>query len=135
MKKLIVKYKHFILYAVFGVLTTVVNIAAYWLCTRVLGLPTVPSTVIAWFLAVFFAYITNRRLVFESEAQGKREILTECAKFFAMRIATGIFDIAFMYVTVDVLKWNDVAMKFVSNVIVIVLNYLASRLVVFRKKS
>lgn len=135
MKNLIIKYRHFILYAIFGVLTTVVNIAAYWLCTRVIGLGTVPSTVIAWFLAVFFAYITNRRLVFESEAAGMREILIEILKFFAMRAATGIFDIVFMYVTVDVLHWNDVAMKFISNVIVIVLNYLASRLVVFKRKK
>ena len=134
MKKLIIKYRHFILYAVFGVLTTVVNIASYWVCTRLFHMPTVPATVAAWIIAVLFAYLTNRRLVFESGAEGGKEILIECAKFFAMRAATGVLDIVFMYVTVDMLHWNDVLMKVISNVIVIVLNYLASRLFVFRKK-
>ena len=134
-KNLIVKYRHFILYGIFGVLTTLVNIAAYWVCTRIFHLTTVPSTIIAWILAVLFAYLTNRKLVFESEAEGSSEIIAEIAKFFVMRAATGGLDILFMHITVNVLHWNDVLMKALSNIIVIVLNYAASRLIIFRKKK
>ena len=69
------KYKDVILYLVFGVFTTVVNIVSYWLCAHVLGLGVMASSVIAWALAVFFAYVTNRTMVFHSSATGKGEIL------------------------------------------------------------
>lgn len=134
MKKLIVKYRHLILYGIFGILTTLVNIAAYWVCTRLFHMPTVPATVTAWVAAVLFAYFTNRKWVFESGAKGAREIIAECAKFFALRAATGVLDIIIMYVSVDVLGWNDVLMKVVSNIVVILLNYIASRFVIFKKK-
>ena len=60
MRKLLEKYRSLILYAVFGALTTLVNMGAYWLCFNALGMPNVPSTIIAWILAVSFAFITNK---------------------------------------------------------------------------
>ena len=82
------KYKDVILYLVFGVFTTVVNIVSYWLCAHVLGLGVMASSVIAWALAVFFAYVTNRTMVFHSSATGKGEILKEIGSFFACRLIT-----------------------------------------------
>ena len=133
LKKLAVKYKDMIAYLVFGVLTTLVNIAVYWAAAHLLGIPTVPATVAAWVAAVLFAYLTNRRWVFHSEASGSAEIGREILRFFAARLATGIFDWVFMYVTVDRLHADDVTMKVIANIVVIISNYILSRTLVFRR--
>ena len=135
MRELLRKYKDVIAYLFFGVCTTIINIVVYWAAAHLLHMPTVPATVIAWIAAVLGAYLTNRKWVFHSEAEGKTEILQEIIRFFGARLATGIFDWVFMYVTVDRLHWNDVAMKVIANIVVIVSNYVLSTLVVFRKKK
>ena len=99
-KKLLAKYGDMIPYAIFGVLTTLVNIAAYWLLAHPLGLPTVPSTVIAWVLAVLFAYVTNRKWVFHSKAVTRQEIIREGISFYLCRLGTGVLDWLGMYVMV-----------------------------------
>lgn len=124
--------KMMISYLFFGVCTTLVNIVAYYLCTLV-GLNTAVSTVIAWFLAVVFAYLTNRKFVFESENKSFDSVLRETVSFFACRAITGLIDLAIMVVFVDLLFFNDMIMKIISNIIVIVLNYLASKLWIFKK--
>ena len=132
-KKLYQKYSDMIPYLIFGVLTTLVNIASYWLLAHPLGLPTVPSTVIAWVLAVLFAYVTNRKWVFHSKAVTRQEIIREGISFYLCRLGTGVLDWLGMYVMVDVLHWNDLIVKIAVNIVVIVLNYVASKLIVFRK--
>ena len=134
-KKLYDKYRDMIPYMIFGVLTTLVNIAAYWLLAHPLGLSTVPSTVIAWVLAVLCAYVTNRKWVFHSEAKTRNEIIKEGVSFYLCRLGTGVLDWLGMYVMVDVLHWNDLIVKIAVNIVVIVLNYVASKLIVFRKKA
>jgi len=134
-EKLLEKYKDVIPYAVFGVLTTVVNTAVYGLLARVCGLGTMPSTVIAWVAAVLFAYVTNRKWVFHSEAETPGEIAREIASFFACRLATGVVDWLCMYVFVDLLHFDDMVVKVAANVLVIILNYVASRLIIFKKKK
>ena len=134
-RKLYEKYRDLIPYIIFGVLTTLVNTAVYWLCAHPLSLPVVPSTMIAWFLAVLFAYLTNRKWVFHSEASTRGEIAKEVVSFYACRLVTGILDWAGMYLFVDVLHWNDLAVKIGVNFLVIVLNYVLSKWIVFRKKS
>ena len=134
-KDLFEKYKDIIPYGIFGVLTTLVNIAVYWVMAHVLEMRTVPSSIIAWVAAVSFAYLTNRKWVFHSEAHTTRAIIREILYFFLCRLMTGVFDWLFMYVTVDMLHWHDVWMKLIANVMVIILNYLASRFVVFKKRD
>ena len=134
-KKQFQKYRDVILYLFFGGCTTVLNIAVYYLCYNIAGIPNVPSTCIAWILSVLFAYLTNRKWVFHSEAAGQTEILKEIIRFFAARLATGIFDWVFMYVPVDRLAWPDVAMKVIANIVVIVGNYVLSKVLVFKKKK
>lgn len=126
------KYKDLIPYAVFGVLTTLVNILIYWTLSHGLGFKVVPSTVIAWIVSVMFAYITNRKWVFHSEACSSKEIIKEMTTFFGCRLATGILDWIIMFVFVDLLSYNDVVIKVIANVIVIVLNYVASKVFIFR---
>lgn len=137
MKTLISLFSRFreqILYLFFGVCTTAVNFAVYFGCTRLFRMDTVSASTLGWLLSVLFAYVTNRRWVFESKAHGVSEVAKELIAFFGGRLATGVLDIAIMYVTVDLLHFNDAVMKLLSNVIVIVLNYVISKLMVFRKK-
>lgn len=134
-KALIMKYRSLILYAFFGVLTTLVNMAAYWLCFDVLGIPNVPATVIAWVLAVSFAFITNKLWVFESRSFDGKTLGREIPAFFGARLLTGLLDVGIMYAAVDVMGWNAMVWKLISNVIVIVLNYVASKLVIFKKQG
>ena len=134
-KKLYDQYKDIIPYGVFGVLTTVVNIVLYWLAAHPFGLSVMASTVIAWFLSVLFAYVTNRKWVFHSEAEGFEAIIKEMVSFFGCRLATGFVDLACMFVFVDILHLDDVVIKVIANVIVIVLNYVASKLVIFKHED
>lgn len=124
-----------ILYGLFGVLTTVVNVVTYWVCAHPFGIPTLPSSVVAWVAAVAFAYLTNRKWVFHSKASGVSEIAREVLSFFAARLATGALDWAAMWLFVDVANLPDLPVKLATNVAVIVLNYVASKLVVFRGSS
>lgn len=127
------KYKETILYLLFGGATTVVNIFVYYVCDRLLNISTAFSSGTAWLLSVLFAFATNKIWVFESKSQG-RELLQEMISFFSLRLLTGILDVIIMYVSVELLNWNDMMMKVLVNVLVIVLNYGASRLVIFKDR-
>lgn len=127
------RYKHMLAYVFFGVCTTAVNVFVYFLCARLMGLNTAWSTILAWFFAVLFAFLTNKSLVFGSKSWERSLLIRELSAFYLCRLATGVIDLVTMILTVDVLGWNDVLMKFVSNVIVIVLNYVASRFIIFKK--
>jgi len=131
--ELVRKYKGFILYVVFGVATTVVNIAAYYIGTEVLGTGNVFSNVAAWIAAVTFAYFTNRKWVFESEVEDLRGVIREVLYFYGCRLMTGFLDLAVMYVSVDLMHFSGMVMKCIANVLVILANYVASKLVIFKK--
>lgn len=133
-KELLVKYKSFIMYAIFGVLTTLVNLVSYYLFYNLIGISNVPSTIVAWVLAVAFAFITNKLWVFDSKSFDGRTLAHEIPTFFGARLATGILDVVIMYLAVDVLNMNSTIWKLISNIIVIILNYIASKLVIFKKK-
>lgn len=135
MRELFEKYRDVIPYLFFGVCTTLVNMVAYWLAAYPLGWSVPVSTAFAWVAAVLFAYVTNRRWVFHSEARTTAEIGRELLSFFSCRAATGLLDIGCMALFVDVLGWNDLLIKALDNVLVIILNYVASRLLIFRKKA
>ena len=122
----------FIAYAVFGILTTVVNIVSYHVSYSILTIPNVPSTILAWTLAVIFAFVTNKLWVFDSKSFDRRTMLHEVSTFLGTRIGTGVLDVVIMYVAVDIMAWPSLFWKCVSNVIVIILNYIASKLVIFR---
>ena len=134
-KRLLIKYKSFIFYAVFGVLTTVINIASYALCYKYLGIPNVPSNIIAWVLAVLFAFITNKLYVFDSKNMAMSTLIPELIKFTAARLATGGIDLLIMFIGVDMMHGPEIVLKVASNIIVIILNYVLSKLIVFRKKK
>lgn len=121
--------KELILYVVFGVLTTVVNILAYVVFAKFLNVDYIISNIIAWFLSVLFAYITNRIWVFESKSSN---ILKEISLFFGGRLFSGVVDTSLLYLMVDILLIGDFVSKVVTQVIVVILNYVISKLVVFK---
>lgn len=135
MKKLFEKYKDVIPYLIFGVLTTVVNYVSYWFFAHVLSVSVLVSTVLAWILAVAFAYVTNRKWVFHSTAVTRNEILKEAGAFLAARIGTGVLDFLIMWIFVDLLHWNDLIVKAAANILVIIINYVASKFFIFKKKD
>lgn len=132
-KRLFIKYKGLILYAFFGVCTTLINWGVYYLCYNVLHIPNVVSTVIAWFLAIAFAFITNKLWVFDSKSFHNKTLIYEMWTFLASRIATGILDVGIMYIAVDVCAMNSTIWKLISNIIIIILNYILSKLVIFKR--
>ena len=140
-KKMYGKYREIILYLFFGGCTTLINIVAYYLCYSVAGIPNVPSTCIAWVIAVLFAYLTNKVFVFQSRSFKRDVLIREGLQFFGCRLLTGLLDVAVMFVTVDllhllenVIPHYEILWKTVSNIIVIILNYIASKLLIFKKQ-
>lgn len=129
------KYKEIINYLIFGVLTTIVNYISYIILTKVCNIDYLVSTVIAQVIAIIFAYITNKIFVFQSKNLSKKEFLKEMFSFFGFRILSLFLDMGFMYIFVDMLHLNDVIMKLVSNVLIVIANYIFSKLFIFRKKE
>lgn len=132
-RSLIEKYYDILAYLFFGVLTTIVNYVVYLPCYNLAGLSAALSNVIAWAAAVVFAYLTNKPFVFRSHDWSAKVVFPELARFVGSRIASGALETGIIFVTVDCLHWNGNVMKLVTSVLVVVLNYVASKLLVFRK--
>ena len=129
----ILKNREIISYLFFGVCTTIVNTICYR-SLESLGLSTLASTFGAWFIAVIFAFLTNRKYVFRRDDTYGKKFLGQLLAFLAARSFTGALDLVIMYFAVDVYGFDGTLSKLASNVVVIVLNYLLSKLLVFRKK-
>lgn len=157
MKAFYQKYKEAIIYIFFGVLATLVNMISYHVFFNNIQLGNVVSTILAWVLAFLFAFFTNKFFVFKSKAYALKAWIYEFGTFFLCRVFTGVLDVVVMYLGVDlwgkalsegifiygiVGKWigqspfvlNSLVIKLGSNFIVMVLNYIASKLIIFNKK-
>ena len=122
-------------YLIFGALATVVNIAIYSIFYYVCQISNSTSNVIAWIIAAIFAYLTNKILVFESKVDSKNQLLKEMVSFFGCRLLTLAIDQVIMIITVDNLSLNGFLMKIISNIVVIILNFVFSKLFIFKKKN
>ena len=136
-KDLYLKYKEIINYLFFGVLTTVVSLATYYLLVLTIlnpenALQLQIANIISWITAVTFAYITNRKYVFNSK---DKNIIKEMTKFYTSRITTLILDMAFMFIFVTKLNFSDKIIKLIVQVIITILNYILSKLLVFKKRE
>lgn len=129
------EYREQILYLIFGGFTTLVNIITYALLTRVFLLDNITSNIYAWIISVFFAYLTNKLFVFRSNALDMKTIVKELISFISCRLLSGIMDISIMYVFVNLLHFNDIVIKIISNTIVVIVNYLFSKLIIFKKSK
>ena len=135
-KGLYLEYKEIINYLIFGVLSTVVNFASYFIFAKLFHIDEVVSSGLSWFCAVLFAYITNKIFVFESKTKTVKEFIKEMMSFFACRVLSGILcDVGTFALMVKVLNINDVIAKIVTQIMVVILNYVLCKLVIFKKKS
>ncbi|MBP3360702.1 MAG: GtrA family protein [Clostridia bacterium] len=132
-KLMLEKYRMLILYIFFGGLTTLVNMAVFFVL-RFFGAGTCFSNVSAWFLSVVFAFITNKYFVFDTNKDAASGFFFQLISFFAARLLSGAIDTAVVVIFIDRLGCNELAVKLLSNIFVIVFNYAASRLVIFRKR-
>ena len=140
MKKLIElykKYKEVINYLIFGVLTTVVYLVVYYASVYTFlnpdnALQLQIANILSWIAGVTFAYFTNRKYVFESKEQNK---VKEASKFVLARVTTLVMDMVIMWLGVTVLHFNDKLVKIISQVVIIISNYVFSKLFVFKKEN
>lgn len=130
---LIRKYYDILAYLFFGVLTTAINYIVYLPCYNLLHYSAAVSNVIAWVVAVAFAYLTNKPFVFKSHDWSAKTVVPELTKFVTCRIGSGVMETSIIFLTVDLLHWNGNVMKLITSVLVVIVNYAASKLVVFRK--
>lgn len=129
------KYKEIIVYLVFGVLATIVNFVSYFIFAKVLQIDEIVSSALSWLTAVIFAYITNKIFVFNSKTTTKKALLQEAITFASCRVISGIFcDVGTFAVMVRVLKINDIIAKAITQVMVVIVNYIFSKLIIFRKR-
>lgn len=133
-KELIEKYWDIVSYLFFGVCTTIVNYLIYIPCYNVWGLSASVSNMIAWVVAVAFAYLTNKPFVFKSNDWSAAAVLPELTRFIGCRIGSGAAETLILFLAVDLLGWNGNVWKLLTQVMVVVLNYIGSKLLVFRKK-
>lgn len=134
LRSLVKKYWDVLLYIFFGGLTTVVNYLIYLPAYNILGISAAISNMIAWVGAVIFAFLTNKPFVFHSHDWSAQTVGSELMKFVSCRFVSGILETLILLVTVDCLHWNGNIWKLVTQAIVIILNYVGSKLLVFRKK-
>lgn len=133
------KHREWIVYLLIGGLTTLVSFAVCLPLMWWAKWPASVSNAVAWAVAVLFAYVTNKLFVFESKKWSFHVAFPEFLRFVGCRVLSGLFETAFLALTIDLpqmgdVKWYSVLMKIIASVIVVILNYIASKLFVFRKK-
>jgi len=133
-RDLMVKYWDIISYLFFGVCTTIVNYIVYLPCYNLLGISATVSNMIAWVVAVAFAYLTNKPFVFKSNDWSRETVIPELTRFVGCRIGSGAAETLILFLAVDLLGWNGNIWKLITQVMVVVLNYIGSKLLVFTKK-
>lgn len=127
-----IKYEEKILYIIFGLLTTSVNFISYIVITRLIGINYIDANIIAWLIAVSFAFITNKIYVFNSKEFGIFSIFNEATKFILSRVITGAIDVALLYLFVGVLDFYDLGSKIIIGIVVIIINYIFSKYYIFK---
>lgn len=131
------KYSEIINYIMVGAFTTFVSLGSYYLCVLTIFNPKNAfllqiANIISWLLSVIFAFWANKKFVFKSKS---KKIMNEVTKFYGSRLFTLLLDMAIMFVTVTLFHLNDKFMKIFSNIIILVLNYLISKFLVFVKRE
>ncbi len=127
------KFRELASYIFWGAATTFVSFLVYGIATRALGMGVVPATAVSWILAVLFAFVTNKLWVFDSKSLAPALVLRELAAFVASRLTSCGIEIFMMWFFVDVLGANDWLMKVIATIVVIIANYILSKIFVFRK--
>lgn len=134
-RKMIGKYWGILSYLFFGGLTTLVNFLVYFPLFNWAGWTAALSNSIAWAVAVAFAYVTNKPFVFNSHDWSSKTVIPELTRFVGCRIGSGFLETLIIWLFVDILFCNGNLIKIIVSVLVVVLNYIASKWLVFSKKE
>lgn len=133
--KLFRQYKEIILYLFFGGCTTLVSIVVFWYFSCVLDLNEHPANIISWIIAVMFAFLTNRIWVFDAPTNNFKEFIKQMLSFYAGRLFTLLLEEIILLVFVTIMNLNEMVIKILAQFVVIILNYVISRLFIFGKKE
>lgn len=120
-------------YGIFGILTTIINLATFYFL-KIAGVQYAINAAISWVLAVFVAYITNRKIVFKSTAKGKNKLIEEAIRFYAGRVATLLINLFGLFILVSCLKFDEWYSQIFMNIIVIITNYFFSKITIISDK-
>lgn len=134
LRKLIMQHKQIIAYLIVGGLTTLVNWAVHFPLYKT-GTPAALSSGIAWLAAVLFAFPTNKLFVYTSKCWHFRVTVPEFFSFVSCRLLSGLLEAGMLFVFVDLLQWNGIVWKIMVSVIVVCINYITGKILVFRKKE
>ena len=138
-KELYFKYEEIINYLIVGALTTLITLVTYFLFTNTFlsgksDLDIQIANVLSWICAVIFAYFTNRKYVFKSKVKGQKQV-KEIINFFGSRVASLLIDMSLMFILFSIMHINDAICKLITQVVVIVMNYVLAKIIVFKKKD
>ena len=134
-RALLSRHREILSYVFWGVMTTAVNYVSYLLLTEGLRIHYLAGTVIAWVLSVLFAYFVNKLFVFQSRDWAWRVALRELWQMVASRLFSLGLEMGILWLFVDKLHYNDAIVKLCANVAVVVVNYVLSKFIIFRKKA
>ena len=137
MTKIYKKYEELINYLIIGILTTVVSLATYYLLTLTIldaenKVYLQIANIISWLASVTFAYFNNRKYVFKVKNKSN---IKECLNFYISRISTLLIDMIIMYIFVSILKFDNKIVKLIAQVVIIILNYILSKFIVFKSSK
>ncbi|MGM0860459.1 GtrA family protein [Bacillus atrophaeus] len=123
------------MYIIMGIFTTAVNISSFYILVEILDTDYKTATVIAWIFSVLFAYITNKIYVFQQKTSDMRSLLRELTAFFSVRLLSLGIDLGMMILLVSQFHTNETLAKILDNVVIVVVNYIASKWLVFKKTT
>lgn len=126
--------KEFILYAVFGTIAFIVSIGSYALFNIGFGINELIANALAWVFAVLFSYVTNKKWVFKAPTPTRTAFFIQMFAFFSGRFMTLIIEEAIIFVFITLLKYPSMWVKLAAQVVVVILNYVISKLLVFRDR-
>ena len=129
------KYRDFFVYMIFGAMATIINAGLYALLFQYIQISNVGSTIIAWVITLIFAFFTNKFFVYKSDEKRVKYVIKEFYQFFLCRLLSGIFDVLFMFITVDILSLYPVIMKLIAALFVGLINYFGGKLVIFKNRK
>ena len=137
MIKIYKKYEELINYLIIGILTTIVSLATYYLLTLTIldannKVYLQIANIISWLASVTFSYFTNRKYVFKVKNKSN---IKECLNFYISRISTLLIDMIIMYIFVSILKFDNKIVKLIAQVVIIILNYILSKFIVFKSSK
>ena len=129
------KHKEVLMYLFFGGLAFFLNLFLYWRFVVVIGMNALIGNIFCWIICVLFQYVTNKSWVFDGRTESRRDLLRQITSFFGGRLFTLLVEEAMIFIFITTLHYNEMGIKLLAQFVVIVLNYVISKLIVFRKKT